>query len=151
MTIRSGGRAGILVLAAFLATGSPAAAQTFTGGTKPYVLQGKIAADQTGARQSGWFPVSIGTVGQSNAPVVWVGVTAFVTWNDDPFEGREVLRMLMPNQPTLLMSGPPEVVAKLQQAPPGNKVVVRGVLVPDSRNFMLSSVHVLPPSAKMPD
>ena len=32
----------------------PVSAQTFRGGTKPYVLQGKVAKDQRGAQQSGW-------------------------------------------------------------------------------------------------
>jgi hypothetical protein len=139
-----------LVLAV-LCVAVPAWTQTFTGGTKPYVLQGKLAADQAGAQQSGWFAVSLGTIGQPDTPVRWVGVTAFNTWDDDPFEGRQVLRRLMPDQPTLLLTGPSEMLAKLQRAPAGNKVVLRGMLVPESRNFMLSAVQVLPPDAKMPD
>jgi hypothetical protein len=140
----------VLALALLCVTGS-AWAQTFTGGTKPYVLQGKIAADQAGAQQSGWFGVSVGTVGQPDTPVRWIGVSAFNTWDDDPFVGRQVLRTLMPNQPTLLVTGPGDMLSKLQNAPVGNKVVLRGMLVPESRNFMLSAVQILPPTATMPD
>src|SRR6267142_2442721 len=61
----------------------PVSAQTFRGGTKPYVLQGKLAKDQRGAQQSGWFAVSIGTLGKPDTPARWVGVTAFNTWDDD--------------------------------------------------------------------
>lgn len=139
-----------LALALLCVTGS-AWAQTFTGGTKPYVLQGKIAADQAGAQQSGWFGISVGTVGQPDTPVRWIGVSAFNTWDDDPFVGRQVLRTLMPNQPTLLVTGPGDMLSKLQNAPVGNKVVLRGMLVPESRNFMLSAVQILPPTATMPD
>ena len=138
-----------LVLLAVLGLPLPVAAQTFTGGTKPYVLQGKLAKDQSGAQQSGWFPVSLGIMGQPNTPVRWVGVTAFIPWDEDPFEGRQVMRRLLPDQPTLLVSGPPGLLTQLQKAPAGNKVVLRGMLVPESRNFLLSGVQVLPASAKM--
>lgn len=139
------------LVAVAIAAPTVVSAQTFPGGTKPYVLQGKIAKDQAGAQQSGWFGVSVGTLGQSDTPVRWIGVTMFNTWDDDPFEGRQVLRRLMPDRPTLLVSGPPELLSKLQQAPVGNKVVLRGVLVPESRNFMLSSVQVVPAGTPMPD
>ena len=42
-------------------------------------------------------------------------------------------------------------LSKLQNAPVGNKVVLRGMLVPESRNFMLSAVQILAPTATMPD
>ena len=140
----------VLALALLCVTGS-AWAQTFTGGTKPYVLQGKITADQASAQQSGWFGISVGTVGQPDTPVRWIGVSAFIPWDDDPFEGRQVLRRLMPDQPTLLVTGPSEMLSKLKDAPVGNKVVLRGMLVPESRNFMLSAVQILAPTATMPD
>lgn len=140
-----------LLALAMLCVAAPAWTQTFTTGTKPYVLQGKLAADQAGAQQSGWFAVSLGTVGQPDTPVRWVGVSAFNTWDDDPFVGRQVLRRLLPDQPTLLLSGPSEMLAKVRDAPAGNKLVLRGMLVPESRNFMLSAVQILPPDAKMPD
>lgn len=140
-----------LLLIATLIVPTQLCAQTFTGGTKPYVLQGLLTKDQASAQQAGWFGISLGVLGQADAPVRWVGATSFNTWDDDPFEGRQVLRRLLPDQPTLLVSGPAPLVAQLQKAPVGNKVVLRGVLVPESRNFMLSGVQVLPASAKMPN
>jgi hypothetical protein len=144
-------RLGIRVLLVLAILGViPVSAQTFTGGTKPYVLQGKLAKDQTGAQQSGWFAVSIGSVGKPDTPVRWVGVTAFNTWDDDPFEGRQVLSGLLPDRPTLLVDGPAGLLAQFQKAPVGNKVVLRGMLVPETRTFLLSAVQVVPANAKMP-
>jgi len=146
--MHSGTRA--LILVAILGLPIALRAQTFTGGTKPYVLQGKVAKDLSTAQQTGWFPVSIGVVDHPDTPVRWVGVSSFMPWDEDPFEGREVMRRLLPDQPTLLVSGPPALLTQLQNAPVGNKVVLRGMLVPESRNFMLSGVQVLPASTKMP-
>lgn len=145
--MHSGTRA--LILLAILGLPIALRAQTFTGGTKPYVLQGKLAKDQSAAQQSGWFPVSIGVVDHPDTPVRWVGLSSFMPWDDDPFEGREVMRRLLPDQPTLLVSGPPGLLSQLKNAPVGNKVVLRGMLVPESRNFMLSGVQVMSASTKM--
>ncbi len=146
--MHSGTRA--LILLAILGLPIALRAQTFTGGTKPYVLQGKLAKDQSAAQQSGWFPVSIGIADHPDTPVRWVGLSSFMPWDDDPFEGREVMRRLLPDQPTLLVSGPPGLLSQLKNAPVGNKVVLRGMLVPESRNFMLSGVQVMPAGTKMP-
>src|SRR5262249_31391922 len=128
----SGTRA--LILVAILGLPIALWAQTFTGGTKPYVLQGKVAKDLSTAQQTGWFPVSIGVADHPDTPVRWVGVSSFMPWDEDPFEGREVMRRLLPDQATLLVSGPPALLTQLQDAPVGNKVVLRRMLVPESLN-----------------
>jgi hypothetical protein len=123
------------------------AAQPVPVATEPYTLEGIVAKDQAGAREAGWIPISVGYVGDDKTPVRWIGVTAFRTWNDDPFVGREDLRRILPSQPTLLVTGPPELVKQLKEAPDGGRLVARGMLNKGSRNFMLSGVKVAPAGA----
>jgi hypothetical protein len=135
-----------LFLAATLATlPTTLRAQDFDTGTEPYTLEGIVAKDQASAQAAGWFPVSVGVVGDEKAPERWIGLTAFKTWNDDPFVGRQVIRNLMPSDPTLLFAGPAGLVKQFTSAPAGSRVVARGMLNRASRNFMLSGIKVMPP------
>jgi len=132
-----------LLLAAAIAVMPAVVSAQLPGGTQPYVLEGVVGKDQTAAREAGWFPISMGFVGNDKTPVRWIGVTAFRNWQDDPFVGRENLRRLLPSDPTLLVAGPPDMLKQLQQAPAGSNLVVRGMLNMQSRNFLVSSVKVL--------
>lgn len=140
-------RAGLLVLAAAITLPLRSAAQTITDTTQPYTLEGIVAKDQAAAREAGWFPISVGAVG-SQSPARWIGLTSFLTWSDDPFVGRQMIRRLMPDTPTLLVTGPPDLVKQFMDAPAGTRLVARGMLVPESRNFMLSAVKVAAPEGK---
>jgi hypothetical protein len=131
-----------LLLAAAVAVMPASLSAQLRGGTEPYVLEGIVGKDQNVAREAGWFPVSIGFVGDDKAPERWIGLTSFVTWNGDPFVGREDLRRMLLSDPTLLIAGPPDLVKQLQQAPAGSRVVVRGILNKVSRNFLVSAVKV---------
>lgn len=122
-------------------------AQEFPGGTEPYTLEGIVAKDQASAQAAGWFAISVGIVGNDTTPERWIGLTAFKTWNDDPFIGRQVIRGLMPSDPTMLFVGPPGLVKQFTTAPVGSRLVARGMLNTASRNFMLSGIKVMPPSA----
>ncbi len=135
----------LLLTAALVALPVTLLAQDFEIGTEPYTLEGIVAKDQASAQAIGWFPVSVGIVGSEKDPDRWIGATAFKTWNDDPFVGRQVLRNLMPADPTLLFAGPGALVSQFTGAPVGSRVVVRGILNTTSRNFMLTGVKVLPP------
>jgi len=121
-------------------------AQDFPAGTLPYTLEGFVAKDQASAQNTGWFAISVGVVGNESAPERWIGLTAFKTFNDDPFVGRQVIRGLMPSDPTMLFAGPPALVQQFTNAPVGSRLVVRGMLNAASRNFMLSGIKVTPPS-----
>jgi hypothetical protein len=129
-----------LLLVAALVTVPSAALGQF--GTLPYTLEGVVAKNQAAAQDVGWFGISVGFLGDDKTPERWIGVTSFLNWNGDPFLGREELRRLMPGDPTLLLSGPPNMVNKLKTAPPGSQLVVRGILNQESRNFMVSGVKV---------
>ncbi len=134
------------VLATLVALPATLSAQLPRIGTEPYTLEGIVAADRDGARTAGWFAVSVGVIGDP-APARWVGVTAFLPWNGDPFIGRQDLRRLLPSTPTLLFTGPPDLVGQFQRAPAGSRLVVRGMLNRASRNFMLSAIKVTPAGA----
>lgn len=135
-----------LLAAALVALPTWLLAQDFPSGTEPYTLEGFIAKDQASAQDKGWFAISVGIVGNEQAPERWIGLTAFKTWNDDPFVGRQVIRGLMPADPTLLFVGPPALVKQFTSAPAGSRLVARGMLNTASRNFMLSGVKVTPPT-----
>jgi len=141
-------RARLLLLAALVAVPATLRAQPFAGGVLPYTLEGVMAKNQAGAQDAGWFGISVGFIGDDKTPERWIGVTSFMNWSGDPFLGRETLRRLMPGDPTLLMTGPPPMMKQLKTAPPGSKLVVRGMLDTTSRNFMLSGVKVTPAGGK---
>jgi len=132
-----------LLLAAAISLMPAVVAAQLPGGTQPYVLEGVVGKDQTAAREAGWFPISMGFVGNDKTPVRWIGVTAVRNWQGDPFVGRENFRRLLPSDPTLLVAGPSDMLKQLQQAPAGSHLVVRGMLNMQSRNFLVSSVKVL--------
>src|SRR4029453_12417638 len=96
----------LLLAAALVALPVTLLAQPVDMGTEPYTLEGIVAKDQANAQAIGWFPLSIGIVGSEADPERWIGATAFKTWNDDPFVGRQVLRNLMPADPNMLFAGP---------------------------------------------
>jgi hypothetical protein len=135
-----------LLLVTLVALPATVAAQLPRFGTETYTLEGIAATDRDGARTAGWFPVSVGIVGDPS-PARWVGVTAFLPWNGDPFIGRQDLRRLLPASPTLLFTGPRDLVRQFQEAPAGSRLVVRGMLNRASRNFMLSAIKVTPSGA----
>jgi hypothetical protein len=137
---------GWLILAATLAALPPTLlAQDIPTGTETYTLEGFAAKDQASAQAKGWFAISYGVVGKGQAPERWIGLTAFKDWDDDPFVGRQVIRNLMPADPTLLIDGPPALVKQMTSASPGSRIVARGMLNRTSRNFMLSGVQVKAP------
>lgn len=141
--MRTGAR--LLVVATLVALPTRLLAQPFEMATEPYTLEGIVAKDQASAGAQGWFPISVGVVGQDQTKR-WIGLTAFKTWNDDPFVGRQVIRDLMPADPTMLFVGPPELMKQFTGAPVGSRIVARGMLNTGSRNFMLSGVKVTPPA-----
>jgi hypothetical protein len=142
-------RARLLLLAVLVALPTTRLwAQPAPGGTLPYTLEGVVAKNQAGAQEAGWFGISVGFVGDDKTPERWIGVTSFLDWNGDPFLGRQVLRALMPNDPTLLFDGPPALLKQLKSAPAGSKVTARGMLNGGSRNFMVSGLTVTPAGGK---
>jgi len=135
----------LLLVATLVALPAIVLAQDFSTGTDPYTLEGIVAKDQANAQDIGWFAISVGIVGNESAPERWIGLTAFKTWDDDPFVGRQVIRNLMPSDPTMLFTGPSSLVKQFTSAPAGSRIVARGMLNTQSRNFMLSGIKVTQP------
>ena len=135
----------LLLVATLVASPTMILAQDFSTGTDPYTLEGIVAKDQANAQDIGWFGISVGIVGDEKAPERWIGLTAFKTWDDDPFVGRQVIRNLMPSDPTMLFTGPSSLVKQFTSAPAGSRIVARGMLNTQSRNFMLSGIKVTQP------
>jgi len=140
-------RAGLLLLAIAATLPRGAAAQPSPAGTEIFTLEGIVAKDQAGAREAGWFAISAGVIG-AGAPARWVGLTAFRDWREDPFVGRETIRRLMPADPTLLITGPRDMVKQFQTAPPGSRLAARGMLNFGSRIYMLSAFTITAPDGK---
>lgn len=128
--------------------GATAQAQWSPGQPQLFTIEGIVAPDQATADKVGYDPISIGF--QDGGAQKWLGVVAARSLDGDSFQGREVVESLMPKKPNLLVSGPKDVVATLKDAPNGARIVVRGMLVPASRNWMIDSVKTLPASAPPP-
>ncbi|HWP65079.1 MAG TPA: hypothetical protein VNO26_04090 [Candidatus Limnocylindria bacterium] len=137
--------AAVLLATVVLARGD-AAAQVSAGQPQLLTIEGILAPDQAAADKVGYDPLSLGFKGGESRR--WLGVVAARSLQGDAFRGKEMIEHLLPNQPNLLVSGDAELVAKLQNAPDGSRVVVQGILVPQSRNWMIDKVDVVPAPAK---
>ena len=81
------------------------------------------------------------------ADVRWIGVVSARSLQGDSYRGKLVIENLLPKDPNLLVSGPSEIVTKLQKAPNGSPVTLQGILNPPTRNYMLDKVEVGPAPA----
>jgi hypothetical protein len=124
---------------------APAHGQVSPGQPQLFTIEGIVAPDQATADKVGYDPVSIGFEGGSG--LRWLGVVAARSLQGDSFQGKEMIETLLPNSPNLLVTGPSEVVSKLQKAPNGSRVVAQGMLIPATRNWMLEKVDILPAPA----
>ena len=138
-----------LALGVVVLWGTTAAqAQWSPGQPQLFTIEGIVAPDQATANKVGYDPLSIGFQGSDKQ--VWLGVLGARSLDGDSFQGREVVETLMPQSPNLLADGPKDLVAQLQGAPNGTRVVVQGMLIPATRNYMISSVKTLPAKAPAP-
>jgi hypothetical protein len=112
--------------------------------TRVLTIHGTVAADEKGAQKVGYDAVSIGFVGAPADAMTWVGVAAAIAFDGDAFEGRNILATLDGYTPNLLASGRADLIAKIRNASSGSRLVFNGVLDPPSRNFLLTSVRVVP-------
>ena len=131
-------------IAAVLLLGLVATAhgQVSPGQPQLFTVEGILAPDQATADKVGYDPVSIGFEGGTG--IRWLGVVAARSLQGDSFQGHEMVDSLLPNKPTFLAMGPPEIVSKLGKAPNGSRVVIQGTLTPLTRNWMLDKVDILP-------
>ena len=139
-----------VVVSAVVLLGSSAKAQFSAGQPQLFTIEGILAPDQPTANKVGYDPLSIGFQGSNAGTTRWLGVVAARSLDGDSFQGKELVETLLPKSPNVLVDGPKDVVAKLLGAPNGSKIVMQGMLIPASRNWMLDSVKLLPASAPPP-
>jgi hypothetical protein len=135
---------GSIGLAVLLCLPAVARGQVSAGQPQLFTIEAVLAPDQAAADKVGYDPLSIGFAdGAAGGDVRWIGVVAARSLQGDSFQGRQVVESLLPRKPSLLASGPPEILSKLRAAPSGSRVVLQGILSPSTRNYMLSKVDVL--------
>jgi hypothetical protein len=110
-------------------------------------VTGQVAGDEKAARQIGYDAISIGFTGQAADRRVWIGVVTARAWDGDAFRGKEILDGLDPYNPSLIAAGKAAVLAKLQQAPVGSRIVIEGLIDPSARLYQVGSVKTTPPGA----
>jgi len=137
-----------LALGIVVLLGSAAQAQFSPGQPQLFTIEGIVAPDQATAQKVGYDGLSIGF--QGGGAQKWLGVVAARSLDGDSFQGKELVETLLPKSPNLLVDGPKDVVAKLQNAANGSRVVVQGMLIPATRNWMIDSVKTLPAGAPAP-
>ena len=110
-----------------------------------FTIEAVVTADQATAEKVGYDSLSVAFPGGGKRR--WLGVVGARSLGGDAFQGKETVEGLQLKDPNLLASGPSELVAKLQDAPDGSRVVVQGILEPPTRNYMLGKVDVVGTSA----
>jgi hypothetical protein len=107
-------------------------------------LSGQFVDGRDAARERGLEGVSLG-LGSSTR---WLGVlTARTFGGDRALNGRDVLAAVAPLQPNLIVVGPPDLRARLEEAPAGVPLEIEGAVARGPRTFLLRSVTVhVPPS-----
>jgi hypothetical protein len=87
-------------------------------------LTGRVAADEKSAGQQGATAVSL-TAGSDK--IVWIGVVKAEARNGDSFQGRTLLSATEGYTPRMTALGKPALLAKIEGAPVGSRIVVQGL------------------------
>ena len=104
-------------------------------------LKGVVEPTPEAARHTdGFAVVSLGFLGDGAPARRWLGVDDARTLGDGPL-GKDVLEVVEPFQPNLLVAGPADVVAELRDAPPGTVLDIEGLVDGDSRIYYLRRVE----------
>lgn len=106
-------------------------------------LDGVLEPTAAAARAHGFDVTSIGFLGRDPRIIRFVGVTrARTVGGDPPLDGKDVLRLVAPYTPSLLVTGEPALVARLHEAPDGATIRVEGRVGRGSRTYLLRHVEV---------
>jgi hypothetical protein len=104
-------------------------------------ITGQVAANQKSAGTDGATAVSL-TAGTDK--VVWIAVVKADSWNADSFQGRNLLAATTGYTPGIIASGKPALLAKIQNAPVGSRIVVQGLFNRGMRTLLVGMVEVTP-------
>jgi len=104
-------------------------------------LKGVVEPTPEAARHTdGFAVVSLGFLRDGAPAQRWLGVDDARTLGDGPL-GKDVLEVVEPFQPNLLVAGPADIVAELRDAPPGTVLDIEGLVDGDSRTYYLRRVE----------
>jgi hypothetical protein len=105
------------------------------------VLDGVTEPSAAAARGKGFAVTSFAFSGSDARR--WLGVTrARTVGGDQPLDGKDVLDAVSPFTPNFLVTGTPEIVARLRDAPPGARVRIEGLVDLGARTYYLRRVTV---------
>jgi len=133
-----------LALVVLLSSGAHAQIQTPLPNVGPPLileLDGIVEPTPEAARGKGSDTASLGFFGSDERR--WLGVDkARTTGGDQPLNGKDVLAIVAPFTPNLMVAGPPDLVASLRDAPPGTNVHVEGLIDRGSRTYYLRRIQL---------
>ena len=105
-------------------------------------LEGVIQPTRAAAQRTGFTVTSLAFAGGSTDERRWLGVTkARTVGGDQPLDGKDVLAVVAPFTPNVLVVGPKDLVAQLRDAPPGTAVRIEGLVNRGSRTYFLRRVE----------
>ncbi len=133
----------VALVAGDAAWGMPVGPGPFpSGGPVILRLEGVIEPTPDTSKRAGGFTVaSFGFLGDHSEESRWLSVTdARTVGTDIAADGKDVLEAVAPFEPNLLVAGTADVVADMQDAPPGTALRVEGLVEPGSRIYYLRSV-----------
>jgi hypothetical protein len=135
----------IATLGLLLALTAPSLARADIGLDEQTVLlsiSGHVAADRDAANQRGATAVSMSGTGSDK--LIWVGVVKAESWNADSFEGWNLISLVKGYTPGIIVVGKPALVAKVQGAQVGSRIVIQGLFDRGARTLLLGMVEVTP-------
>ncbi len=135
----------VLLLLLAAVTPLPATEPPIVDVGPPLILQldGVVARSRAAAREGGLLAASFGWLGGAPGETLWLGVDAArTTGGDHHLDGKDVLNAVAPFTPNLLVTGPPDLVAKLRDASPGTRLHVEGLVDRGARTYLLRRVVV---------
>jgi hypothetical protein len=142
--LRTGIVAAVTVLAC---TRASAGDQLLPVPTPPILLRldGTIEPTPEAAAGKGFTVVSLGFPGRATDERRSLAAEdARTVGPDTALDGKDVLNMVAPVRPNLLVTGPKALVDQLLDAAPGTKVRTEGLVTRGSRTYHLRSVRVGP-------
>jgi len=127
-----------------------AGARSIPGGPFPNVgpplllrLEGVLEGSPPAARGKGFTVLSLALLGTDERR--WLAVTEARTFGgDQPLSGKDVIDIVAPFRPNLLLTGPAELMSELRGASPGTRIRIEGLVDRGSRTYYLRRVEMLP-------
>src|SRR5439155_497343 len=123
-----------IAVVALLAMAAGAAAQRVppfpaTGPPLLLKLEGVIQPTRAAAERTGFTVTSLAFAGAPTGEERWLGVTkARTVGGDQPLDGKDVLAVVAPFKPYVLVVATKELVAQLRDAPPGAGDRIEGLV-----------------------